>query len=226
MDLDFLQVMLVSTQVPWLPGTGLASWALHGAWAVVLGALTLGLVQLFRQHRHRWLAAMVALWAMWPGPESPAYWLGLAFQSPSLMSVLLCVVWAMRQRRASPFADLRPRGVAWPRAVLAGVGVLLGWVLLLDMLAWWPVSVYALGFGSVALLPVCALATLLWLGDTAGNSGRTAALCVFMVLLMFVLTRLPSGNLWDALLDPWLWVVLQVVGLMAGVRWLISPRRG
>jgi hypothetical protein len=27
---------------------------------------------------------------------------------------------------------------------------------------------------------------------------------------LHVVLRLPSGNVWDALLDPWLWIVLHV----------------
>jgi hypothetical protein len=30
-------------------------------------------------------------------------------------------------------------------------------------------------------------------------------------LLLFAATRLPTGNLWDAVLDPWLWLALQGV---------------
>jgi hypothetical protein len=32
------------------------------------------------------------------------------------------------------------------------------------------------------------------------------------VLLGFALLRLPSGNVWDAVLDPWLWLAAHVVG--------------
>ena len=39
---------------------------------------------------------------------------------------------------------------------------------------------------------------------------RAAAATAAVVLLLFVLTRWPSGNLWDALLDPLLWLGLQV----------------
>lgn len=34
-------------------------------------------------------------------------------------------------------------------------------------------------------------------------SGQTATLVLAAVLVGFVLTRLPSGNVWDAVLDPW-----------------------
>jgi len=37
-----------------------------------------------------------------------------------------------------------------------------------------------------------------------------------------VLLRLPNGNLWDAVLDPWLWAGLHLVGL----RWLWHRWRG
>jgi hypothetical protein len=29
-----------------------------------------------------------------------------------------------------------------------------------------------------------------------------------VALMVFVLWRLPTGNVWDAVLDPWLWVAL------------------
>jgi len=38
------------------------------------------------------------------------------------------------------------------------------------------------------------------------------------VLALFVLTRLPTGNVWDALLDPWLWGGLQAGWLIGAVR--------
>ncbi|OGB43988.1 MAG: hypothetical protein A2461_06615 [Burkholderiales bacterium RIFOXYC2_FULL_59_8] len=96
------------------------------------------------------------------------------------------------------------------------------------MLAWWPVSVYAWGFGSGALALACALALLLWVLDGAGLAGQRLTLSFAAVLLVFTLTRLPSGNLWDALLDPWLWLILQASGLLALLRrvpgwWRASP---
>ena len=92
-------------------------------------------------------------------------------------------------------------------------GVLLGWVLLLDTLAWFPVSVYAWGFAAPAVAVAVGAAALFWL-----QQGTRASALPLCVLALFVLTRLPTGNLWDALLDPWLWLVLQ-----SG--WLISVLR-
>jgi len=225
MDVTFLQTLLASSQAPWLPDVVVARWALHGAWGVVLGAITWQLGRAFFPAWRGWLAAAVLGWALWPGPESPAFWLGLAFQSPSLMSVCLCVGWVLQPRRSHPWADRCAAGGTGSWCVLAGAGVVLGWVLLLDMLAWWPVSVYAWGFGSAALAGVVVLALLLWLAAGASPSGRAASLSLAAVLGVFVLTRLPSGNVWDALLDPWLWVLLQVGGAVVGLRRLVSARR-
>ena len=223
MNLTALQTVFSGTYTPWLPDAALARWALHGAWALVLGAITLRLGWHFWPKWRGWVASAVVVWAFWPGTASPAHWLGLAFQSPSLMSVVLCALWAWQPRPRSPFADHTSRANAWPWAVFIGATVVLGWVLLLDMLAWWPVSVYAWGFGPAALTLVCGLALLLWLAD--GAAGERAVWCLGLVLVVFVVTRLPSGNLWDALLDPWLWLVLQVRGLMAWVRGRSSARR-
>lgn len=223
MDWMTLLTPLTTAFAPWLPELGLTRWALHGAWGLVLGMTVLGLGARFHL---RWLLALgVVAWSLWPGPMSPAYWLGLMFQSPSLMTVLLGVVWVGRSRPVSAFADHGSPATLWPWMVLAGAAVLLGWVLLLDMLAWWPVSVYAWGYGPAALATACGLTVLLWLTAGASRSGRHAALCLAAVLAVFVVTRLPSGNLWDALLDPWLWMGLQVAGLRAGWRSRSSGRR-
>jgi hypothetical protein len=56
----------------------------------------------------------------------------------------------------------------------------------------------------------------------AGRSfamGRVQLGMVFGVLAVFVLLRLPTGNLWDALLDPWLWVALHVLALRRVFGW-------
>jgi len=50
------------------------------------------------------------------------------------------------------------------------------------------------------------------------QSARDVSLLLGAVLLLQVLLRLPTGNLWDALLDPWLWVVLQVGWLQHALR--------
>ncbi|MDP2677241.1 MAG: hypothetical protein Q8O85_00780 [Rhodoferax sp.] len=226
--MSFLQAWFTAPQAPWLPDVVLQRWALQAAWALVLGAFTFVLASRFRPAWRAGAAAAVAAWCLWPGPASPSYWLGLAFQSPSLMGVALCLVWAWRSKSPKPVAGPVSRALSWPGIVLASAGILFGWLLLGDMLAWWPVSVYAWGFGSGALALACALALLLWVLDGAGLAGQRLTLSFAAVLLVFTLTRLPSGNLWDALLDPWLWLILQASGLLALLRrvpgwWRASP---
>lgn len=204
--------LLFATDNPVLPHSLAMQLALHGVWAVLLGCATLclaGRLSLL----YRWGAAgLVALWTLLPGEISPAFWLGLAFQTPSVMSVLLCLGCLWRSYRQAPGVALNAVSRrAWPW--LAGLGIVLGWVLLLDTLAWWPLSVYAWGFSAVAVGAVALAAVLLW-----GISGQAVWALPLGVLVLFVLTRLPTGNVWDALLDPWLWVALQAGWLVNLVR--------
>ena len=199
--MDFFHFFSNTSAVPWLPEPSLARWALHGAWGLLLAAAAWRIGRAFGTTWRALAASLLLVWTLWPGSASPAYWLGLAFQSPSLMSVWLCLLWAVPTRPA-----LRVSASMG----LALAGVLLGWVLLLDLLAFWPVSVYAWGFGRHALLLLCAVTALLWLGGTVCNGAQRAALSLAALLALFVLTRLPTGNLWDALLDPWLWLLLQL----------------
>jgi hypothetical protein len=217
---------LVSTSTPVLPGALLLSFALPLMWTVVLAgcvcALGAGL-------SHRWrlgLTVLVAAWALIPGLLSIPYWLGLAFQMPSLMTVLICAGWLVAGlTRWRPFGA-SPLGL--DRVGL--IGIALGWLLLLDTLAMLPWSLYSLGFGTAALMLVSALVVLMW-ALTGGNASGTAScsglwtrglVLTAATLALFVATRLPTGNLLDALLDPWLWVILQVVWL----RRLFSPSVG
>jgi hypothetical protein len=164
---------------------------------------------------------LALLGTLLPNAASPAFWLGLAFQSPSLMSVVLCLNWLLG--RLAPTQDaVAQRAMADSKAqnILLVLGAVLGWVLLLDTLAWFPVSVYAWGFGSAAVALVLATATLLWL-----LSGSRASALLLAVLALFVLTRAPTGNLWDALLDPLLWFALQLGWLLSLVRRYWRARR-
>lgn len=203
--MDYFQFLSNTSASPWLPEPNLARWALHGAWGLMLGAAAWRISRTFGATWQALAAALLLAWTLWPGPASPAYWLGLAFQSPSLMSVWLCLLWALPTRPASP-VSAAGGGLGLGLAV---AGVLLGWVLLLDLLAYWPLSVYAWGFGPPALLLLCALAALLCLAGAVCQDAQRAALSLAALLALFVLTRLPTGNLWDALLDPWLWLLLQ-----------------
>ena len=220
MDINAFSRLLFSS-TPLLPGSTVSWWALHLGWAVVLGSVLL-LCCSWLLPRYRWtLALLVLLWTLLPNAASPAFWLGLAFQSPSLMSVVLCVAWLLG--RSSHIQDASARRALTDSrsdSILLLLGVVLGWVLLLDTLAWFPVSVYAWGFGSAAVALVLATATLLWL-----LSGSRTSASLLAVLTVFVVTRAPTGNLWDALLDPLLWFALQSGWLLSRARRYWRARR-
>lgn len=202
-----------------LPALALQQLWLRLGWGLVLAALVRWLVErvLVRSRRLDALgngadrvqrsvswgaAAAVLLWSCWPGPLSVSYWLGLAFQAPSGLTVLLAcgALWRAWRGPVVPVAAL----CWWALA-------LLGWVLLLDTFAWWPLSLYAWGFGPQALGWV-ALASLLPM-VLGGWRLSAAGYALPLVLLWFVALRLPTGNVWDVVLDPWLWVWAQCVAL-------------
>jgi hypothetical protein len=97
--------------------------------------------------------------------------------------------------------------------------LVLGGVLLLDTFVVWPIAVYAWGFGPALLLGLLALSLLPWvLGCTKAGAAGPQAWIAPVALLLFAATRLPTGNVWDALLDPWLWLVLLLVLIRRLVR--------
>lgn len=211
--------LLFATDNPVLPHPLAMQLALHGVWAVLLGSVTLCLARRLARPWRWGAAGLMALWTLLPGAMSPAFWLGLAFQTPSVMSVLLCLGCLWRFHRQMPGVALNAvsrRALPW----LAGLGIVLGWVLLLDTLAWWPLSVYAWGFSAAAVGAVALVAVLLW-----GISGQAVCALPLGVLALFVVTRLPTGNVWDALLDPWLWGGLQAGWLVSLVRRWRAARR-
>lgn len=209
---------LLSTQAPALPSPGMVRLYLVLSWALVLAALGLWLLQRWMPQGKpvwRWaMPAALALWAAWPGALSPPYWLGLAFQAPSLLSAVLCGLFLLRQFKPAVLQAERCV-VPW---YFGTFGIVLGWLLLLDTFAVWPVSLYALGFSPVALAVVALVAVLPWLLAGPRQSACNISLLLVAVLLLQVLLRLPTGNLWDALLDPWLWVALQVGWLPSQLR--------
>jgi hypothetical protein len=222
MTISALIPLLLATDNPVLPDPASARLAMSMGWVVVLGAACFWAGARLSP-LYRWsLSLMVVLWALVPGSASPIFWLGLAFQAPSLMTVLLCLLWVyskVGRRSESVFSDLGVQALDLKIALFLGVA--LGWVLLIDTLALWPVSVYAWGFSAAALGGVASVTVVVWafaagLKPRAARS-RVSSEVVLGVLALFVLTRWPSGNLWDALLDPWLWVALQWVAFRVGL---------
>ena len=207
MDWLNFQQTLLATSTPVLPNAALLKWAYPLFWASLLAWLALTLGHRLRPGRRLALAALVVLWMLVPGSASPVYWLGLAFQLPSLTSVLLALVGvAAHLRRAAPVA-----AVPLPLLVLAAGA---GWILLLDMLVLLPFALYRWGFSVVALVGALALtvAVVILFGPSIEGRPRSRLWPWLLpaVLVLFVATRLPSGNVFDALLDPWLWLAAQV----------------
>lgn len=190
-----------------------------------------------------WLLAVAVVWAQ----LSPARWtrrwwwglglglgmqlpilsevtsaLALSFQTPSLWSqtLLAAVLWNGLRSPTSGAGDGAPTAApqllpVWVWALTA----LLGWVLLLDTLGWTGAFMYAWGFGPavpVLVLGACALALLLAAWGHQTPSPRWVW-CLTLAMGLFVLTRAPSGNAWDAISDPWLWLIAN--GVCAAQLW-------
>ena len=226
-----------------LPPASMLPTGVALSWGVCIAALCVAALCVFAARTGRWphlryLAVAVLLSACLPWTRGWTAYLALAFQTPSLFTCVWCVVWIVlgvtrplaqnlthhAAERLTPttvqFASQRqPVEVPW----LALAGVLLGWALWLDTFNRWPVFVgidvplYDWGFGAPALMTV---ALLMWAG-AAWTWRQTGALTrgqqvVVVALLGFAVTRWPTGNLWDALLDPWLWAACHIQGFKAG----------
>jgi len=206
--------LLMATDAPALPTPSVMQLWLRLGWSVVLawmGVLAMGRLAPVSARQGAWQLTVAGLLAMsvWlPGPYSPAYWLGLAFQAPSVVTALLCA--AVLVERLSPSSVAQGAATAPNRlkTAFAFTGVVVGWALLLDTFALLPLQVYAWGnsAAAVGLLVVVAFAVL----GGAAQALRARTWVVPMALLVFAALRLPTGNVWDAVLDPWLWVALHV----------------
>ncbi|MFZ3221333.1 MAG: hypothetical protein WA174_14950, partial [Rhodoferax sp.] len=132
----------------------------------------------------------------------PDYWLGLAFQAPSLVTTLLCA--GLLYDRFARARERSPESGHRGALALAVLGVGAGWALLCDTFALLPVPLYAWGFSPLATALVLLVTALPWV---VWRDGRRPWL-VPLAVLVFVAVRLPSGNVWDVVLDPWLWLAL------------------
>lgn len=191
------------------------------AWAVVLAALTTTLWprswRLSRSTVALLLVGTAALQAL-PDEASLAYWLGLAFQWPSGVLVGLCLV-----RLYSAWQG-RPENVAMTPG-LAALIALAGGALYLDAIGWISQGFYYWGFGpngapllALFLAVACSVAAL-------RGHARPQALALLVAVVIFAVLRLPTGNIWDALLDPLLWGWALVPSARGCWRWLIRQHR-
>ena len=219
MDALSLSSVLTVLQAPLVPGLEAQALARPLLWALTLGGAVHWLAR-GRSPRVRQTAlVLVLLWVALPGSASLAYWLAQAFQMPSLSSAALGLAYLWRVWRGPPRAGagdgVRAATACQLMRSLRWLAVLLGWLLLLDLMALLPVALYGWGFGTPALAAVCVLLLASWLRWGAEPAPRPWLALAAVVLLLFVLTRWPSGNLWDALLDPLLWLGLQLRWLWA-----------
>ena len=184
---------------------------LRAGWAIVLAWCAVWLASRLTQGRALRIlfAISAAVWAGWPGPWGAAYWLGLAFQAPSIATVLVCAL--LTVRKLSGNVDLRHGPGRWSGSVVAWAvcGVVLGWVLLLDTLGVFPGSLFNGGFSAAAPAVVVTAALLIRGLHPAGYSTREVATLALGAFLFLVL-RLPSGNVFDAVMDPALWLALHI----------------
>jgi hypothetical protein len=202
-----------------LPWVGLQAAYAHFAWAVVLAAWGVGLLAWQKPLNRRlalgWVALAFTACAL-PGPAAPSYWLSLAFQMPSPL-FLACAALAVRaQTQGRVGHRVMPTGLAVSLA-LAGV------FLYADTAGWLYFGLYVRGFaGAAAFAGVLTGAAALLALSFGAN--RAASLAVLLSLTLYALCRLPTGNVWDAVLDPmlWLWSVCSL--LARSVAWLRSTR--
>ncbi len=214
MDHSAFSTLFLSTEAPLLPGSAAMRLALYAGWSIVLGSGMMFLSRKLTMAYRLGLSLSVMFWTLLAGDASPAHWLGLAFQSPSLVSVAVCLgsfLWSAYRPQGGVGQALRSDPGAL--RILMAAGIVTGWLMLIDTLALLPVSLYAWGFGSSAFAAVLALGALFWL-----TRGSLASALPLTVMALFAISRLPTGNIWDALLDPWLWLALQTGWLVSAVR--------
>jgi hypothetical protein len=212
------------------------AWLVLG-WSVVLAGLAMLLAgRVLRAHKNQAasltvIATSIALptalvaWVSWPGVWGGAHWLGLAFQAPSVCTVVLsamllqrCALQVFNSLASTPTAPTPPTPKwTWAQVYAACCGVLLGWLLLLDTLGVLPGgSWYRLGFGAAAPAVCFLLVAWPWVVD-ARQLNRRAMVLISSVAAVYMAGRLPTGNVFDALLDPWLWLALHGLLLRNGL---------
>lgn len=214
-DLTALVQPLLRTDIPPLPETGFRQVCVHLLWGLLLAALAWRAGTWLQLRWRLALSAIAVLWAAVPGPISPAYWLEMAFSAPSWTSALLCGQWLLQQKHSPPaFGAWGAREPAHIPRLWAFAGVAVGWVLALDTFAALPIgdSIYAWGFSPLATVFLMLVGAGAWLVQP-----RPTNALVWLAVALYVATRLPSGNAWDAVIDPLLWLYLH--GAVAAGLW-------
>ncbi len=189
------------------------AWGLIAA-SMLLSVLPTLLPKLFPQlaWRHKAIVTTtVAVMMLLPGEASPAYWLTLVFQYPSGLLTGYSLV--------ALLARWRERPVVFPlHPAFALLLTVTGVVLYLDAFGVLALGLYYRGFDSSAATVLTCVAALAGAAAILFRYAGTAGMALLTSVLLFSLSRLPSGNLWDALLDPLLWAWALGSVILAGLR--------
>jgi hypothetical protein len=189
------------------------AWGLVAA-AMLLSVLPTLLPKIFPQLANRTKAiviATVAVVMLLPGAASPAYWLTLVFQYPSgLLAGYSLVALLARWRERPVIFPLHPAFAA----LLTVTGV----VLYLDAFGVLALGLYYRGFDSGAATLLTCVAAVAAGAAILFRLAGSAGLALMTSVLLFSLLRLPSGNLWDALIDPLVWAWAAGSVILAAVR--------
>ena len=211
------------------PEIALQSIGLHVGWALVLGAVSACCLRPFPKMLRLIVVVLVMLAGLLPGEWRPGWWLGLAFQTPSLTLQGIALLYLIRMWRLRDVPPVEAIGsvayARWPNGLLLMASGI-GWLYALDTFAAFDMQLYAFGFTPYAVLASLLLAAVLKLfsqrsGDAPNmQRHRDLAAIILGAMAIHVLTRLPTGNAWDALMDPWLWLSAQAIWLSRAVVWL------
>lgn len=143
--------MALTTYLPLFSGAvtpqlGLQSIAIHVGWALVLGAISVFFLRPFPKPLRFVLVAFMMLVCLIPGDWSPGWWLGLAFQTPSLTMqgiALLHLIRMWKLRNALPVDTVSSAAYArWTNGLLLMTSVI-GWLYALDTFAAFEIQLYA-----------------------------------------------------------------------------------
>ena len=232
---------MMGYQWPWeasasiTPSLSALSFGMHLGWALALGAGSAFLLRNFSITTRRTLALVIVLLCLLPSEWSPSWWLGLAFQTPSLTLQGVCGLYLYQQLFLQagaevplPDSSTPTARTTWPLGLLLVV-IITGWVFALDTFAFFDISLYAIGFTPYAVLAALFFACLLQLISARSGHGqptrhyREHAAIVLIAIVVHLLLRLPTGNMWDALLDPWLWLMAHGLAIYLLLNKLRSP---
>jgi hypothetical protein len=197
--------------------TGYLSWALILLWVGVQAVLRLApSVEVARQSWKAWLVpgllgAVLVLAAL-----PTAVFLRSAFGDPAISTAFLAgwVVWARLRpvhHRIEAYSGEHDRMVVWRRR-LAAIIAMTGAVLYGSALGPVDVDLYAWGYtraGSMWILVAVALFSLMARQVRSAISWAMPIACIAFGLGLTV-----STNLWDALIDPWLWSIAVVISFL------------